>query len=180
MNPFVLLSFTYAFSEFTLMLSKKSRDESVKIRNDRGSLIILWLIISLGFFAGFTVSKPISNLWLCLGLPMIIGGMVIRWIAIFQLGNSFTVDVAITAGSQLKTDGIFKKIRHPSYSGLLLVIVGFALTMGSIYSFIVFVIPVFIALTYRIHIEENLLRKAFGDGYVEYSIKTKKLIPWIY
>jgi protein-S-isoprenylcysteine O-methyltransferase Ste14 len=180
MNPFVLLSFTYAFSEFTLMLSKKSRDESVKIRNDRGSLIILWFIISLGFFAGFFLSKSISNLRLCLGLPLIIGGMVIRWIAIIQLGNSFTVDVAINNESRLKTDGIFKRIRHPSYSGLLLVIVGFASTMGSIYSFIVFVIPVFIALTYRIGVEESLLRKAFGDSYIEYSRNTKKLIPWLY
>jgi protein-S-isoprenylcysteine O-methyltransferase Ste14 len=180
MNPFVLLSFTYAFSEFTLMLSKKSKKDGVKIRNDRGSLIILWLIISLGFFAGFIVSNPISNLWLCLGLTLIIGGMVIRWIAIFQLGDSFTVDVAINAGSQLKTDGIFKKIRHPSYSGLLLVVVGFATTMGSIYSFVVFVIPVFIALIYRIRVEENLLRKAFGDDYIDYSGNTNKLIPWVY
>jgi protein-S-isoprenylcysteine O-methyltransferase Ste14 len=180
MNPYIYLSFAYAFSEFTLMLSKKSKDESVRIRSDRGSLIFLWFMITIGFFAGFTLSKPISNLQLTLGLPLIIGGMVVRWIAILQLGSSFTVDVAINEESRLKTDGIFERIRHPSYSGLLLVIVGFASTMGSIYSFFVLVIPVFVALIYRIRVEEKLLRKAFGDSYIKYSRNTWKLIPGIF
>ena len=180
MRLFVYLSFAYAFSEFALMLVKRSKDDSVKTRNDKGSLIFLWLMITGGFFAGFFLSKQPNQFWVGFGLPLILFGLIIRWIAILQLGSSFTVDVAINNSSKLKTNGIYERVRHPSYSGMLLVVVGFASTMCSIYSFLVFVIPVFVAIIYRISVEESLLQKEFGDSYLKYSSDTKKLIPGIY
>jgi protein-S-isoprenylcysteine O-methyltransferase Ste14 len=180
MRLFIYLSFAYAFSEFALMLIKRSKDDSVKVRNDRGSLIFLWVTITGGFVGGFFLSNPPDQFWSGFGIPFIIGGLVIRWIAILQLGSSFTVDVAINSASQLKTDGIYERIRHPSYSGILLVVVGFASTMNSLYSFLVLVVPVFAAVVYRVSIEESLLKKEFGDRYLKYSLETKKLIPWIY
>jgi protein-S-isoprenylcysteine O-methyltransferase Ste14 len=180
MRPFIYLSFAYAFSEFALMLIKRSKDDSVKARNDRGSLIFLWLTITGGFVGGFILSNPPNQFWLGFGIPFIIGGLVIRWIAILQLGSSFTVDVSINKASTLKTNGIYERIRHPSYSGMLLAIVGFASTMNSIYSFLVLVVPVFVAVIYRVRIEESLLKKEFGNSYSRYSNNTKKLIPGIY
>ena len=180
MRPIVYFSLAFAFSELVLMFVKRSKDDSVKARNDRGSLIFLWLTITGGFVGGFILSNPPNQFWLGFGIPLIIGGLVIRWIAILQLGSSFTVDVAINKASTLKTDGIYERIRHPSYSGMLLVIVGFASAMNSIYSFLVLVVPVFVAVIYRVRIEESLLKKEFGDSYLKYSLETKKLIPWIY
>src|SRR5664279_224907 len=154
MRVFVYLSFAYAFSEFALMLVKRSKDDSVKTRNDKGSLIFLWLMITGGFFAGFFLSKQPNQFWVGFGLPLILFGLIIRWIAILQLGSSFTVDVAINNSSKLKTNGIYERVRHPSYSGMLLVVLGFASIMSSIYSFLVLVIPVFVAIVYRIKVEE--------------------------
>ncbi len=93
----------------------------------------------------------------------IAGGLIIRWIAILQLGKSFTVDVAMTNAAKLKTDGIYERIRHPSYLGILSVVFGFSCTMNSIYSFLVLVVPVFIAVIYRISVEEKVLMAEFGD-----------------
>jgi len=180
MRPIIYLSLAFAFSELLLMLIKRSKGATVKTRYDRGSLIFLWLMITLGFVAGFFLSKPINDFWAGFGFPMITGGLIIRWIAILQLGKSFTVDVAITNSANLKTDGIYERIRHPSYLGLLLVVLGFSFTMNSIYSFFVFVIPVFIAVIYRIMIEEKVLLNEFGDSYAEYKNKTKRIIPGIY
>ena len=180
MRVFVYLSFAYAFSEFALMLVKRSKDEGVKTRNDKGSLIFLWLMITGGFIAGFVLSGHTNHFWVGFGLPLILFGLIIRWIAILQLGSSFTVDVAVNNSSKLKTDGIYERIRHPSYSGMLLVVLGFASIMSSIYSFLVLVIPVFVAIVYRIKVEENLLRNEFGESYLKYSKDTKKLIPGIY
>jgi protein-S-isoprenylcysteine O-methyltransferase Ste14 len=98
-------------------------------------------------------------------MPLIIGGLIIRWTAILQLGNAFTVDVAITDTAGLKTNGIYERIRHPSYSGLLLVITGFSATMNSICSFLVLVIPVLIAVIYRVSVEEKVLMNEFGVAY---------------
>ncbi len=180
MRLFIYLSFAFAFSELMLALIKRSKKRSVKIRNDKGSFIIIWLIITLGFTGGFFLSKPVNDFWVGFGFVIIIGGLLIRWIAILQLGKSFTVDVAIQKIANLKTDGIYKRIRHPSYLGIMLVVAGFSLIMSSIYSFLIFVVPVFLAVNYRISIEEKVLINEFGDSYPEYISKTKKLIPFIY
>jgi len=180
MIPLIYLSFAYAFSEFMLMLVKSSKKGSVKTRDDKGSLIFLWLTITAGFTAGFFLSKPVDFFWEGLGLPLVIGGLIIRWIAILQLGNSFTVDVAITDKASLKTDGIYKKIRHPSYLGMLLVVTGFALTMSSFFSFLVLVVPVFAAIVYRISVEEKVLTGEFGNNYAIYMESTKKILPGIF
>ncbi len=180
MRTVVYFSFAYAFSELVLMLVKRSKYNRVKTRNDKGSLVFLWLMITCRFICGFFLSKPMNQFWAGFGLPLIVGGLIIRWIAILQLGSAFTVDVAVNNEAKLKTDGIYERIRHPSYSGVLLVVVGFASVMSSIYSFLVFVVPVFIAIIYRIRVEENLLNKEFGDSYLKYAEDTKKLIPGIY
>ena len=180
MKSIVYLSFAYAFSELLLMFVKRSKGETAKTRNDRGSLIFLWLMITIGFTAGFFLSRPDNHFWTGFGFSFIIAGLIIRWIAILQLGKSFTVDVAITDAADLKTDGIYARVRHPSYLGMLLVITGFAFTMCSLYSFIVLVIPVFTAVVYRISVEERVLYGEFGNTYSAYKSKTKRLIPGIY
>jgi protein-S-isoprenylcysteine O-methyltransferase Ste14 len=180
MKPVIYMSFAFALSEFLLMMIKRSDGATSKTRNDKGSMIFLWLMITFGFTGGFFLSKPINFFWAGFGLTFIVGGLIIRWIAILQLGNSFTVDVAITNAANLKTDGIYETIRHPSYSGILLVVVGFSAIMSSLYSFLVFVPPVFLAIIYRIKIEEKVLLKEFGESYLKYAANTKKLIPWIF
>jgi protein-S-isoprenylcysteine O-methyltransferase Ste14 len=180
MRTLVYLSFAYGFSELLLMFIKRSKQATVKTRQDRGSLIFLWAMITIGFSAGFSLSNPVNQFWAGFGYPLIIAGLIIRWVAILQLGNSFTVDVAINNTASLKTDGIYERIRHPSYSGLLLVIAGFSATMNSIYSFLVLEIPVLIAVIYRVSVEEKVLMNEFGAAYSEYKSRTKKLIPGIY
>lgn len=180
MVPIVYMSFVFALSEFMLMLAKRSKSGNTKTRNDSGSLIILWIVITIGFTGGFFLSKPLSEFWKGFGLVFIITGLIVRWIAILQLGKSFTVDVAITNSSVLKTDGLYERVRHPSYTGLLSIIAGFSFAMSSFYSFLVFFVPVFMAIVYRISIEEKILISEFGDRYLKYKENTKRIIPGIW
>jgi protein-S-isoprenylcysteine O-methyltransferase Ste14 len=137
-------------------------------------------MITLGFTVGFFLSRPVNYFCAGFGFPFIIGGLIVRWVAILQLGKAFTVDVAITEEAMLKTDGVYERVRHPSYSGMLAIVLGFGVTMSSLYSFLVLVIPVLIAVIYRIYVEENVLIKEFGKSYLEYKSRTKRLIPGIY
>ncbi len=180
MNKIVMLSLIFAFSEFLLMIVKHSKIQTSRSRNDKGSLILMWLVITIGFIGGFRLSEPVNQFWLGFGSGFLIVGVIIRWLAILQLGKSFTVDVAITETAYLKTDGLFKRIRHPSYLGLLMIITGFSAAMSSFFSFLVLVIPVFLAIIYRISVEEELLISEFGDRYIEYKANTKKIIPGIF
>lgn len=179
MNKLVILSLIFGVSELMLLLVKRSRAGKFKTRKDKGSLIILWVLITFGFTAGFFLSRPIKEFWFGFGSPLIIGGLIMRWISILQLGKSFTVDVAITESAELKTDGIYQRIRHPSYLGILMIVTGFSAVMSSLFSFLVLVVPVFFAIIYRINVEEELLISEFGTSYINYISSTKKLIPGI-
>lgn len=185
MKYLIYLSYIFVISEFLLLLVKRSKRSTSKQQKDRGSLVLLWVTITLCFTFGFIFADynrwGLSHLIMAaIGLVTIIAGFIIRWRAILQLKNAFTVDVAIGTEQKLKTDGIFKTIRHPSYLGLLIIMTGFAISMNSIISILVIVIPMIIVLLFRISVEENLLVEAFGNQYIEYKSKTKKLIPWVY
>lgn len=176
----VCLSLGFALSELLLTLIKHSNAGTAKTRADRGSMIFLWVAITAGFAFGFFLANHLKHSLSAIGFLLIISGIFIRWIAILQLGKSFTVDVAITEAAKLKTDGLYRFVRHPSYLGILLILTGFALEMNSLYSFLVLVIPVFIAVNYRIKVEERVLISEFGDSYQTYRLRVKKLIPYLF
>jgi len=178
-----ILSGILFISEFLLFTMKRS--EKTSENRDQGSLSLFWIMIPVAITLGFTFSnlnliKLITwNLvpW-CLGLFFI--GLLIRWIAIIQLGNRFTVNVAVVKEHTLKKDGIYKFIRHPSYSGLLLLFLGIALSMRNYVSILLVIVPVFFAILYRIKVEEKSLKGYFGKDYEDYSKATKKIIPFVY
>jgi protein-S-isoprenylcysteine O-methyltransferase Ste14 len=180
MNKIIILSYLFGFSELILMFVKRSRAGRTRTRQDKGSLILLWVCIVLGFTGGFFLSGPVNQFWAGFGATLLIGGLIIRWISILTLGKSFTVDVAITKDASLKTDGIYEFVRHPSYTGIILIVTGFSALMNSFWSFIVLVIPVFLAVVYRISVEEELLLSEFGASYENYMATTRKLIPLIF
>jgi protein-S-isoprenylcysteine O-methyltransferase Ste14 len=106
--------------------------------------------------------------------------MSIRLIAIKTLNTHFTYAVKILDNHQLITSGIYKYIRHPSYSGQLLIILGSGIAFSNYVSIVIIFIPFFLAVLYRISIEETVLMNYFTDAYLEYRKKTKLLIPWVY
>jgi len=185
LNIVLLASFLFFLSEIYLTLSRRSQKGSSKTRKDRRSLLLFWLVIPLGFFLGFSLAYhgywQLPQLLIALfGLAVYVAGLCIRWIAILQLKREFTVDVAIAKGHQLKTDGIFQYLRHPSYLGLWLSCTGLAIAMNNPFSILVIAFPLFLAIHYRIRIEEAVLIKEFGIAYEEYKSKSSRMIPGIY
>lgn len=115
-----------------------------------------------------------------LGIVLFVMGMALRWTAILSLGKSFTVQVAVKQDQLLKTNGVYRYIRHPSYTGILLYMIGLGILMFNwICLLILFVLPL-IAILNRIAFEEKLLSDHFGKDYADYSGKSKRLIPWLY
>ena len=96
------------------------------------------------------------------------------------MGKYFTVDVTIREGHQIKKDGVYSILRHPSYSASLLTFLGLGLFLNNWISLIIAFIPPFLAFLYRIKIEEKALTEQFGQDYIDYKKQTKKLIPFIY
>ena len=100
-----------------------------------------------------------------------------RWIAILTLGRLFTVDVAIQANHAVVQSGLYRLVRHPSYSGLLLAFLGLGISFGNWMSILVLMVPIFLAVLNRVRKEEHALIAALGSEYVEYCSRTKRFIP---
>jgi protein-S-isoprenylcysteine O-methyltransferase Ste14 len=151
---------------------------------DKGSLRVLWLTIfgsiTVGEFLGPNVAATRMHVspWLVVGLMAV--GLAVRWSAIHTLGKAFSANVAIHATQRLNTSGLFRYARHPSYTGLLVILVAMGLSTRNWLSLVIMVVGPFLALSYRIKVEEVALTGAFGEEYVEYSRRTKRLVPFVY
>jgi protein-S-isoprenylcysteine O-methyltransferase Ste14 len=181
------LQIIFFISELSLLIFKRAKSGKIKNERDRRSLLILWIVIALGSCLGPWTAFSF-HVWgldndqsvAVAGIFVFLLGFVIRWIAIYQLGKMFTVNVVISDTHTLKTSGLYRIVRHPSYLGLLLIIAGLGMSLDSLLSLLMMLIPSFIALNYRISIEEKALIEEFGDQYLDYKKRVKKLIPGIY
>ncbi|UMQ40630.1 isoprenylcysteine carboxylmethyltransferase family protein [Chryseobacterium sp. Y16C] len=155
-------------------------------KKDKSTLNVLWIVIipsiSLAIFISDVSRFPISKgEWIYfLGESCIAIGILFRWIIIRSLGKYFTVDVSIREDHQIKKEGFYKYMRHPSYTFALLTFVGLGLFLNNWVSFAVAFIPPFLAFNYRIKVEEQALIEQFGDEYIQYKKQTRRLIPFIY
>jgi protein-S-isoprenylcysteine O-methyltransferase Ste14 len=115
-----------------------------------------------------------------MGLSLLIAGIAIRWTAIYTLGKYFTGTVLIKDDHHLIQTGVYKHLRHPAYTGAMIAHLGLGLSFSNWFSLALGVVPFLVAVMYRIHVEEQALREAFGEEYRDYSKGTKRLIPKLY
>ena len=170
-----------------ILLNRLFRSNMKSSKNqDRNSLRLIWITIivsiSLGIISKFLVEFPMAkSAWLSYsGLLIIVIGMVIRFIAILTLRRFFTVDLSIQHNHELINKGLYKYIRHPSYTGSLISFLGFSISMNNWISAIIIFVPVLLVFLHRMKLEEQLLLEKFGDKYLEYTKNTARLIPGVY
>ena len=113
-------------------------------------------------------------------LALVLAGMALRIRAILTLGRYFTTNVAIQTHHRVIRDGVYRTVRHPSYSGTLLILIGIGVGSGHVIAAAVVVLPSVAALLHRIRIEEELLLEVFGDQYRDYRQSTYRLIPGLF
>jgi protein-S-isoprenylcysteine O-methyltransferase Ste14 len=113
------------------------------------------------------------------GLALYLIGCVLRLAPVFVLGRRFSGLVAIQEGHELVTGGLYRMIRHPSYLGLLVLLLGWALVFRSAIGVLVslLLLPPLIA---RMNSEEALLDSEFGDRYAAYRRRTWRMLPFVY
>jgi len=184
-NPLLIISFLWLISEISLAFLKRSSRAGKDL--DKSSLRILWITILVSIAVGIYMAKSgIGRINIYVretyftGLFFILAGLLLRWIAIFQLRKYFTVNVSIREDHQLIQIGLYRYLRHPSYSGSLLSFLGLALVFNNWLTFLIIFLPILFAFLYRISVEEAELQKSFGENYLAYAQRTKKLIPGIY
>ncbi len=160
----------------------------VGTREDPASRWIFLPVLVLGLaFAWLPPRLDRLNIWTIdgdivryLGLIVTALGGYIRVATVFELGNRFSVFVAVQPDHQLKTDGFYRFVRHPSYFGALLAMIGWALVFRSVAGLLLTAaMTLFIII--RIRAEESFLLSEFGDRYRAYQQHTPwRLVPRLY
>ncbi len=114
------------------------------------------------------------------GLGLMIAGLVFRWVAIRQLGQFFVPEVVIQPGQRVLEHGLYRYLRHPSYTGTFITLFGYGLALTNWLSLLVMLTLPGLAYGYRMWVEEAALLEAFGEEYAAYMRRTKRLIPFIF
>lgn len=156
-------------------------------REDRSNRWIFLPLLVLGLLSAFLPAYTERQGWWVLdgetirwlGVFFYLAGGALRIWPIFVLGRRFSGLVAIQPGHELVTDGIYRVIRHPSYLGMIILMLGWALAFRSGLGVLLAALTV-PPLLARIRSEETLLRLQFGDAYDAYRRRTSRLIPGIY
>ncbi len=184
--PFFGLAAAWGVAEIAAGLAHRARRAESSGR-DRGSMLLLWGAITLGFGSAFwllqrrlaPIPVPVATR-LPLAMVVMLAGIVLRGWAIVTLGRLFTMNVAIREGHELIETGPYRWLRHPSYAGALLAFLGFAFGLGDALALAVLLVPTAVAMVYRIHVEERALRETFGARWNAYAATRPRLVPFVY
>ena len=115
-----------------------------------------------------------------IGLVILLTGLVLRGWSILTLGEYFTVTVKVSADQPVITAGPYQVLRHPSYTGLLLVMTGIGLASANWAGAAGMTVLTLAGILWRIHAEERALLTTLGDPYRAYAAQHKRLVPLVW
>jgi protein-S-isoprenylcysteine O-methyltransferase Ste14 len=184
---FPLLSVTlgcWVLLEVSLLVRDRLRDKGSRDR-DRATRVLIRFTIG-GAIGGAIVAAS-SAPSLRIPVPHRVPGVIVMWLglairvwAIAALGSAFRTTVEVDPGQAVVSHGPYMWIRHPSYTGLLLIVGGFGLALGNWLALAACLLVPSPAIGRRIRVEEAELDRVLGDPYRAYQRKTKRLIPGVW
>ncbi len=114
------------------------------------------------------------------GLALILLAIILRIWSRAHIRGLYSGHVEVREEALLVHSGPYHLIRHPGYAGFLLMALGVVVGYASLIGLAAVLFLLLPALAYRMRVEEKLLVEQFGDQYLQYSQKTKRLIPGIW
>lgn len=152
---------------------------------DRGTywaiVVLQALAVVLGLAARAVAPWADLPLWVwAVGILAMVVGTVLRLWAVLALGDEFRRVVAVRPDQNLVTDGPYRWVRHPSYTGALLIFGGFGLSLANAVSVLVLVVLPGAAYLRRIRVEEAELTAVLGERYLAYARGRARLVPSVW
>lgn len=160
------------------------RDAPSQDRNT--ALQIVWtccLIQVLAVFEAVYMRYPESMRWdmvTSIVLSLMVLGVMLRTWAVITLGKFFTWHVTTQDGQGLVTHGPFRWLRHPSYTGALLIYLFAPAFLHSWWTFILGWIFLPLAFVRRVQVEEKALKIFFGTEYEKFCEQRARIFPGIW
>jgi protein-S-isoprenylcysteine O-methyltransferase Ste14 len=114
------------------------------------------------------------------GMVLIVAGIGLRAWSIATLGRFFQYWIKIQPGHRVVSGGPYRYVRHPSYTGIALVLAGLALASDDVWSLVAVAILGGTGLAVRIHAEERQLTESLGAEYAHFAAGRKRLVPGVW
>jgi protein-S-isoprenylcysteine O-methyltransferase Ste14 len=182
------LYFLWVASEMWVRVSRPRPAGESQVVHGRGTgplllFTLLGALIAASALASKDVGPPIlGRSWLLFGLGAAVAviGIGLRVWSVVTLGRFFQLIVVVQEGHQVVQSGPYQLVRHPSYLGALLTILGIGIALDNWLSLAICVVVPVAGLLPRIFAEEHALENGLGDDYREYQRHTARLLPGIW
>ena len=154
---------------------------------DRGSMQLIMLAGWIGMMGAFVVAGIPAlvivrgqKIWFAVGIALLLSGSLLRRHCWRMLGKHFTGEVKASEDQPVIENGVYRWVRHPSYTGGMLMYLGTGLALTNWLSAAIIVAAGGAAYLYRVRVEERALQAALGGRYQEYMRRTKRFIPFVF
>ena len=193
MNPWiakaVVLAATVVMMAIRAPHGRRSRSAKVakshKTPRETGLLALAWvgLLVPLIWVTSpvFSFAEHPLKTGLFIGGAMCLAtGLWLFYRSHADLGTNWSITLEIREGHRLITQGVYRSVRHPMYSALVLYAIGQALVIPNWVAGLSNVVAVAIVCALRVGVEERMMAEAFGDEYAAYLARTKRLVPGVW
>lgn len=178
---FLVFAWVY-FTEFRLTV----RTGRKAGKQDAGTLGLVMIMQFVAMFAAFGIAfaVPLGEmshppLWFWVGIVTMIAGSLLRRHCFRMLGSSFTAAVVVVQDQAIVQRGAYRWVRHPSYTGGILIYLGMGLALANWISLVEIVSVVAGSYLLRVRAEERALVETLGELYREYMRRTKRFVPLV-
>jgi protein-S-isoprenylcysteine O-methyltransferase len=174
------------FLAYELVLRRRDADAATwrSDDGDRGTTRLILgayvAVVAINVALGRAAHGHVAPIWRWAGVALLAAGLALRAWAMRTLGRHSTRTLRAVEEQQVVDRGPYRLVRHPGYTGSLLVWTGYALGLGSWLATAATAGLLGAVYLRRIDAEEALLRSALGERYVAYEHRTKRLVPFVY
>lgn len=170
-----------------LFVENMTNDEMIKVKSKDSGIVsggiisVALLLISLNTYHQVLFVFPTKlYLWtFIIGVIVFSTGGYLRVRAKSDLKGHFSHSLKIDENHKLITSGLYRKMRHPAYTGTLLILLGTSLIFNSWFGIILIALLSPLGIK-RIENEEQMMISRFGDEYKAYMNRVKRIIPHVY
>jgi protein-S-isoprenylcysteine O-methyltransferase Ste14 len=185
-TPLLVSIYCWGALEVILLLRDLVRRKG-RLGQDRGTRAIVSLSLGGSIWFGIllrawvpALDTPAPPAFAAAGIVVIWVGLAVRVWAVLTLGGSFSTFIQVDADQAVVTRGPYRWVRHPSYTGLLLVALGFGLGAGNWLSLVICAVIPPLGLLPRIAVEESEMTRVLGEQYRSYQRATSRLVPGVW
>ena len=159
--------------------SRRSRSEVFLLALMWIAMMILPLVSIVTPLLSFA-DYPLRVVPFLFGTACLVLGLWLFYRAHADLGTNWSISLELREGHKLVTNGVYEHLRHPMYTAIFLIAIAQALLLPNWLAGPSCLVAFLLMLTFRLGPEEQMMRDRFGDDYVAYSRRTKRLVAGVW